>query len=143
MTEQRTPQTKVTIDSGTTWEALAGYSRAVRYGNQIYISGTTATDEAGAVVGPGDPAAQTHYIIDKFARILQELGSTLDDVVRTRIYLRDIEQWEPVARAHGERFGAIRPANTLVQALLVGDEYLVEMEADVVIGAGGERNGEW
>lgn len=138
MSEQPNQPAKISVDSGTTWEALAGYSRAVRYGNQIYISGTTATDENGQVVGAGDPAAQAHYIIDKFERTLQQLGSTLDDVVRTRIYLRDIEQWEPVARAHGVRFGAIRPANTLVQALLVGDEYLVEMEADVVIGAGGK-----
>jgi enamine deaminase RidA (YjgF/YER057c/UK114 family) len=136
MAEQHSSPTKTTIDSGTTWEALAGYSRAVRVGNQIYISGTTATDEHGQVVGPGDPAAQAHYIIDKFARTLEQLGSSLEDVVRTRIYLRHIDQWEPVARAHGDRFGAIRPANTLVQALLVGDEYLVEMEADALIGAG-------
>jgi len=127
---------KVSIDSGTTWEALAGYSRAVRFGNQIYISGTTATDEQGQVVGRGDPAAQVHYIIDKFARTLQQLDCRLEDIVRTRIYLRNVNDWEPVARAHGERFDAIRPANTLVQALLVGDEYLVEIEADAVIGAG-------
>ncbi|MEZ4673826.1 MAG: RidA family protein [Caldilineaceae bacterium] len=139
MTNPTASPTKTSIDSGTTWEALAGYSRAVRYGNQIYISGTTATDENGQVVGIGDPAAQAQYIIDKFARTLQQLGSRLDDVVRTRIYLRNVEQWEPVARVHGERFGTIRPANTLVQALLVGEEYLVEMEADAVIGAGGNE----
>jgi len=141
VTTSKNPSAKRTVDSGTTWEALAGYSRAVRYGNQIYISGTTATDEHGQVVGSGDPAAQARYIIDKFERTLQQLGSSLDDVVRTRIYLRNIEQWEPVARMHGERFGAIRPANTLVQALLVGEEYLVEMEADAIVGAGGS-NGE-
>ena len=141
MTTAKNPLAKHTVDSGTTWEALAGYSRAVRYGNQIYISGTTATDEHGQVVGSGDPATQARYIIDKFERTLQQLGSGLDDVVRTRIYLRNIEQWEPVARMHGERFGAIRPANTLVQALLVGEEYLVEMEADAIVGAGG-NNGE-
>ncbi len=128
--------TKTMIDSGTSWEALAGYSRAVRHGNQIYISGTTATNERGEVVGLGDPAAQAQYIIDKFARTLAQLGSRLEDVVRTRIYLRNVDDWEPVARVHGERFGTIRPANTLVQALLVGEEYLVEMEADAVIGAG-------
>ena len=136
MTESDNRPTKTTVDSGTTWEALAGYSRAVRYGNQIYISGTTATDEHGQVVGPGDVAAQARYIIDKFERTLHQLGSSLDDVVRTRMYLRHIDQWEPAARVHGERFGAIRPANTLVQALLVGEEYLVEMEADALIGAG-------
>lgn len=136
MAEQSTTPSKSMIDSGTTWEKLAGYSRAVRYGDQIFIAGTTATDEQGQVVGPGDPAMQAHYIIDKFERTLAQLGSSLEDVVRTRIYLRNVDQWEPVARVHGERFGAIRPANTLVQALLVGDEYLVEMEADAIIGAG-------
>lgn len=137
MTNHQATQSKITIDSGTKWEALASYSRAVRYGNQIYISGTTATDKAGNVVGEGDPAAQTHYIIDKFEQTLERLESSLADVVRTRIYLRHVDDWEPVARAHGERFEAIRPANTLVQALLVGDAYLVEIEADVIIGAGG------
>jgi len=136
VTQYDNQPSKATVDSGTTWEALAGYSRAVRCGNQIYISGTTATDEHGRVVGLGDPAAQARYIIDKFERTLHQLGSSLDDVVRTRIYLRYIDQWEPVAHVHGERFGAIRPANTLVQALLVGEEYLVEMEADALIGAG-------
>jgi enamine deaminase RidA (YjgF/YER057c/UK114 family) len=137
MTDQSTTQSKVTVDSGTKWEALAGYSRAVRYGNQIFIAGTTATDEHGQVVGPDDPAAQAQYIIDKFARTLAQLGSRLEDVVRTRIYLRHVDDWEPVARVHGERFGTIRPANTLIQALLVGDEYLVEIEADALVGAGG------
>jgi enamine deaminase RidA (YjgF/YER057c/UK114 family) len=138
MTDQSTTQSKVTVDSGTKWEALAGYSRAVRYGNQIFIAGTTATDEHGQVVGPGDPAAQAQYIIDKFARTLAQLGSRLEDVVRTRIYLRHVDDWESVARVHGERFDTIRPANTLIQALLVGDEYLVEIEADALVGAGGE-----
>ena len=136
MTNAHQLTAKTTVDSGTTWEALAGYSRALRYGNQIYIAGTTATDEQGQVVGPDNPAAQTHYIINKFARTLEQLGSRLEDVVRTRIYLRNVEEWEPVARVHGERFGTIRPANTLVQALLVGGEYLVEMEADAIVGAG-------
>ena len=140
MTQSTDTTAKMSVDSGTVWEALAGYSRAVRYGNQIYISGTTATNEQGQVIGSADPAAQAQYIIDKFERTLQQLGSSLDDVVRTRIYLRNIDQWEPVARVHGERFGTIRPANTLVQALLVGDEYLVEMEADAVIGAGGSKD---
>ena len=140
MTTQDNPPSKTMIDSGTEWEALAGYSRAVRHGNQIYISGTTATNERGEVVGLDDPAEQTQYIIDKFARTLAQLESRLEDIVRTRIYLRRVDDWEPVARVHGERFGTIRPANTLVQALLVGEEYLVEMEADAVIGAGDRVN---
>jgi enamine deaminase RidA (YjgF/YER057c/UK114 family) len=88
------------------------------------------------VVGAGDPAAQTHFILDKIENALHQLGGTLQDVVRTRVYVRDIADWEAVARAHGERFGAIRPANTLVQAQLVGEAYLVEIEAEAVIGAG-------
>ncbi len=138
MAKQINKQGVQRVDSGTKWEALAGYSRAVRYGDHIAVSGTTATDGAGQVVGKGDAAAQVHYIIDKIERALVELGSGLHDIVRTRIFLSKIEDWEPVARAHGERFDAIRPANTLVQALLVGDEYLVEIEADAIIGAGGE-----
>ncbi|MCE7988031.1 MAG: RidA family protein [Caldilinea sp. CFX5] len=127
---------KSTVSSGTVWEALAGYSRAVRYGDHIYVSGTTATDSDGQVVGVGDPAAQTRYIITKIARALAQLGGSLTDVVRTRIYVRKVDDWEPVARVHGEFFAQIRPANTLVQAQLVGDDYLVEMEAEAVVGAG-------
>lgn len=128
---------KCMVNSGTVWEALAGYSRAVRYGEHIYIAGTTATDAAGQVVGEGDPAVQMRYIIEKIQRALAELGSSLDDVIRTRIYVRYVADWEPVARVHGEYFAHIRPANTLVQAHLVGDDYLVEMEAEAMIGAGG------
>ena len=107
---------KSTVSSGTVWEALAGYSRAVRYGNHIYLSGTTATDAAGQVVGAGDPAAQTRYIIEKIERALIDLGGALTDIVRTRIYVRHVADWEPVARVHGTYFAHIRPANTLVQA---------------------------
>lgn len=130
------PDGKSTVSSGTVWEALAGYSRAVRYGDHIYISGTTATDTTGQVVGKGDPAAQTRYIIEKIERALAALGGTLTDVVRTRIYVRHIADWEAAARVHGESFAHIRPANTLVQAQLVGDDYLVEMEAEAIVGAG-------
>ena len=87
------------------------------------------------VIGGSDPAAQTHFVIDKIEGALQSLGATLADVVRTRVYVRNLVDWEPVARAHGERFGAIQPANTLVAAALVGDEYLVEIEADADLGA--------
>jgi enamine deaminase RidA (YjgF/YER057c/UK114 family) len=127
--------TRDSVSSGTHWEALAGYARAVRIGDRILVSGTTATGPEG-VVGAGDPAAQTEFIIDKIESAIQHLGGTLRDVVRIRVYVKDIDDWEPVARVHGKRFGDIRPANTLVQAALVGDEYLVEIEAEAVIGAG-------
>jgi aryl-alcohol dehydrogenase-like predicted oxidoreductase/enamine deaminase RidA (YjgF/YER057c/UK114 family) len=115
--------------SGTTWEPLAGYCRAVRSGRRISVSGTTAT-HGSRVLGGADPAAQTHAVIDKIAGALQSLGGRLDDVVRTRTYVSNLAHWEAVARAHGERFGAILPANTLVEAQLVGSEYLVEIEAE-------------
>jgi len=118
--------------SGTVWEPMAGYSRAVRKGNQISVSGTTATHGSRAI-GGADPAAQTHFCIDKIAGALQSLGGRLEDVVRTRVFVSDRAHWEPVARAHGERFGHIMPANTLVEARLIGDEYLVEIEADAIV----------
>jgi aryl-alcohol dehydrogenase-like predicted oxidoreductase/enamine deaminase RidA (YjgF/YER057c/UK114 family) len=114
--------------SGTSWESMAGYARAVRRGSQIHVSGTTAA-HGGRLIGGQDPAAQTHFVIDKIEGALQSLGARLEDVVRTRIFVSKIDQWEPVARAHGERFGLIQPVNTLVRAELVGEEYLVEMEA--------------
>lgn len=118
--------------SGTVWEDIAGFSRAVRKGNHIAISGTTAT-HGDQVIGEGDPAIQTHFIIDKIEGALLSLGGSLEDVTRTRIFVRNINDWEAVARAHGERFKSIQPANTLVEAALVGDEYLVEIEADAIV----------
>jgi aryl-alcohol dehydrogenase-like predicted oxidoreductase/enamine deaminase RidA (YjgF/YER057c/UK114 family) len=118
--------------SGTPWEGMAGYSRAVRRGTRVHVSGTTAT-LGDRVIGGNDPAAQTHFVIDKIEGALQSLGARLEDVVRTRIYLPRIADWPAVARAHGERFGHVQPANTLVGAALVGDEYLVEMEADAEV----------
>ena len=115
--------------SGTIWEDIAGFSRAVRKGNRILVSGTTAT-HGDKVIGGNDPAAQAHFVIDKIEGAIQSLGGKLEDVVRTRIYIRNIDDWEPVSRAHGMRFGHIQPANTLVQAGLIGDDYLVEMEAE-------------
>ena len=126
---------RASVGSGTVWEAMAGYARAVRVGDRILVSGTTATGPDGAVAA-GDAAAQARFILDKIERAIEGLGGRLRDIVRTRVYLRRIEDWEAVARVHGERFGAIRPANTLVQAGLVGDAYLVEIEAEAVIGAG-------
>ncbi|MEW5918858.1 MAG: RidA family protein, partial [Gemmatimonadota bacterium] len=118
--------------SGTTWETLAGFGRAVRLGDRILVSGTTATHR-GVAIAPTDVAAQTHFVIDKIAGALRSLGAGLENVVRTRIFVRHLADWEVVARAHGERFGGILPANTLVQGGLVGDEYLVEMEAEALV----------
>ena len=120
--------------SGTAWESAAGFARAVRIGDRVLVSGTTATHGTRAI-GGSDPAAQAHFAIDKIEGALHSLGARLDQVVRTRVYVRRREDWEAVARAHGERFGAIRPANTLVRADLVGDAYLVEIEAEAVVEA--------
>ena len=122
--------------SGTTWEDLAGFSRAVRMGDRIFVSGTTAT-HGDRVIGGQDPVAQTHFVVDKIEGALQSLGGRLDDIVRTRIYIRNIDDWEPVSNVHGRRFGHIQPANTLVRAELVGKEYLVEIEAEAIARDGG------
>ncbi len=122
--------------SGTRWENIAGFARAVRQGRRVFVSGTTPT-LGDRVIGGTDPAAQAHFAIDKIEGALQSLGATLADVVRTRVYVRDITDWEPIARAHGARFAAIQPANTLVAATLVGDEYLVEIEAEAEVGSEG------
>ena len=121
------------VSTGSVWEALAGYSRAVRDGDRISVSGTTATHGANRVVAPGDAGAQTTYVLDKIAASLSALGGSLEDVTRTRIFVRDPAAWEAVSRAHGRVFGDIRPANTLVAAGgLVGD-YEVEIEAEAVV----------
>lgn len=122
------------ISSGTEYEKIAGYSRAVRLGNVVQVSGTTATKGADQIIGSGDAGAQTDFIIRKIERALEEAGASLKDVVRTRIYLAPGADWEAVARVHGRYFGEIRPANTLlyIQAL-VGEDYLVEMEAEAII----------
>lgn len=125
------------ISTGTIWESLAGYSRAVRVGNVVHVSGTTATNDAGELVGPDDVHAQTVFIIQKIERSLIQAGATLKDVVRTRIYLTDKTHWEEASRAHAEFFGDIRPANTLIEVSgLIGDGYLVEMEAEAIISTG-------
>ncbi|HEY7697008.1 MAG TPA: RidA family protein [Vicinamibacteria bacterium] len=128
-----------TVGSGVSWEEEYGYSRAVRVGDHIYVSGTTATGPDGPVA-PGDPAGQARFALDKIEKAIRELGGSLGDVVRTRIYIARMADWEEVAKAHGERFGKIRPANTLIRADLVGGEYLVEIEAEAVVGTA--RDGE-
>ena len=129
-------KSKQLVSSGTEWEGVVGFSRAVRVDRFVSVSGTTATDDDGNPVGEGDPAAQTDYIIQKIQRALAEAGASLADVVRTRIYVMDADDWEAVGRIHGRYFGEIRPANTLVEvARLVGDEYLVEIEADAILPA--------
>jgi aryl-alcohol dehydrogenase-like predicted oxidoreductase/enamine deaminase RidA (YjgF/YER057c/UK114 family) len=115
--------------SGTVWEPLAGYSRATRIDNRIHVSGTTATHGSRSIGGT-DAAAQTHFVVDKIEGALVSLGGTLEQVFRTRVFVQDMDLWEPIARALGERFGHILPANTMVQARLIGEGYLVEIEAD-------------
>jgi|SRR5688572_5009523 enamine deaminase RidA (YjgF/YER057c/UK114 family) len=123
--------------SGTPWERIAGYSRAVRVGNLVYVAGTTASDEEGNLYGGDDPYAQAVYILRKIRDSLEQVGASLEDVVRTRVHLANVDDWEAVARAHGEFFEQIRPVNTLfaVGALVAGR--LVEIDADAVVE--GER----
>lgn len=122
------------ISSGTASEELAGYSRAVRVGNMVVVSGTTATDGADKVVGVGDIYAQCVFIFQKIERALQEAGASLNDVIRTRMYLVHVDDWPGASQAHAEFFGDIRPANTLLEvSALIGDEYLVEIEVDAII----------
>lgn len=120
--------------SGTTWETTFGYSRAVRTGNRVLVSGTTAT-HGDRPIGIGDATAQAHFVIDKIEGALRSLGARLEDVIRTRIFVKEMSDWEAIARAHGERFGRIQPANTLVRAELIGEEYLVEIEAEAEVSA--------
>ena len=120
------------VFSKTVWEDLAGYCRAMRSGKRIYVSGTTATHK-NRLIGEGDPVAQAHFIIDKIEGSIKSLGGVLEDTVRTRVYVNSLDDWEPVARAHGERFHNIQPANTMVEARIIGAGNLVEIEAEAFL----------
>lgn len=123
---------RYSASSGTVWESFAGYSRAVKKGNHIFVSGTTAT-QGQLVIGGTSPESQMNFVLDKIEGALKSMNATLKDVVRTRIFVSDTKHWEAIARIHGKRFEGINPANTLVIAKLIGDEYLVEVEADALI----------
>jgi len=125
------------IGSGARWEKIVGYSRAVRVGPLIHVSGTTGTDGSGIVVGVGDPYRQAGQALDNIRSALQRLGADLDNVVRTRIYVTDIGQWEAIGRAHAERFADFPPASTMVEVrALISPEILVEIEVDAILPDG-------
>lgn len=125
---------RVNISSGAQWEEIVGYSRAVRIGHVVEVAGTTAVDEQGAVVGINDPGAQTRFILQKIEKALIQAGATLQDVIRTRIFVTDISRWEEIGRAHGDFFRTIKPVATMVEVkALISPELLVEIEVSAVL----------
>ena len=128
-----------TYATNSPWEPIVGYSRAVKTGPFVFVSGTTATDEAGTLVGTGNPYLQTKQVLHNIQMALERAGASLSDVVRTRMYVTDISQWEEIGRAHGEIFGSIRPASAMVEvAGLIHPDMLIEIEADAVICSEGQ-----
>lgn len=127
---------RINVSTGAKWEDIIGYSRAVKMGNIIEVTGTVATDGSGEIVGKNDVYIQTKFIILKVEKVLEQLGASLKDVVRTRIFTTDISKWEEIGKAHGEFFKDIKPCTTMVEvSALIGADYLVEIEFSAILGA--------